>query len=104
MHNVQDVQVRLRLRKPSGQQAIQKLGTANQETLEVLQKELEECLKQHLEAGTAYFVQMPWRRSCEDAGSQKEYMKSEADKCLDQAQKRVEMLIEAGDAKCFHCG
>lgn len=58
---------------------IQKVAAATPENLEALEKELEECLKEHLE----------------DTGSQKDHMKSESDKCLDQAKKRIEMLNEA---------
>ncbi|CAE7577070.1 unnamed protein product [Symbiodinium pilosum] len=58
---------------------IQKVAAATPENLEALEKELEECLKDHLE----------------DTGSQKDHMKSESDKCLEQARKRIEILNEA---------
>ena len=79
-------------------EVIQKVAAATPENLEALEKELEECLKEHLEAERS-----PTQRSppavtpcfCQDTGSQKDHMKSESDKCLDQAKKRIEMLNEA---------
>ena len=79
-------------------EVIQKVAAATPENLEALEKELEECLKEHLEAQRS-----PTQRSppavtpcfCQDTGSQKDHMKSESDKCLDQAKKRIEMLNEA---------
>lgn len=59
--------------------AIQKLTAATPESMEIVQKELEETMKLHLE----------------EAGSQKDYMKGEADKYLEQTKKRIELLNEA---------
>ncbi|CAK9037003.1 unnamed protein product [Durusdinium trenchii] len=59
--------------------AIQKLEAATPETMEGLQKEMEECLQLHLE----------------DTGSQKGHMKSECDKCMEKTTKRIELLNEA---------
>eukprot|EP00931_Biecheleriopsis_adriatica_P050407 TRINITY_DN29181_c0_g1_i1.p1 TRINITY_DN29181_c0_g1~~TRINITY_DN29181_c0_g1_i1.p1 ORF type:complete len:1018 (+),score=299.85 TRINITY_DN29181_c0_g1_i1:144-3197(+) len=58
---------------------LQKVASATPENLEELQKELEEAIKTDLE----------------DTGAQKEQIKVEAEKCLEQAKKRVEILNEA---------
>jgi len=59
--------------------AMQKLTAATPENFEASQKDFEETIKVQLEA----------------AGSQKDHMKAEADKCLEQAQKKIELFIEA---------
>ena len=85
-------------------EVIQKVAAATPENLEALEKELEECLKEHLEACRGDRTTTPPHSSVtlaasgsvlQDTGSQKDHMKSESDKCLDQAKKRIEMLNEA---------
>ena len=77
-------------------EVIQKVAAATPENLEALEKELEECLKEHLEACRGDRTTTPPHSSVtlaasgsvlQDTGSQKDHMKSESDKCLDQAKK-----------------